>query len=258
MLSVAGAAEAGEGGFFDFLHGDWYLTVGAAPYVAPRFEGSDSYLLRVAPLVSLGRPGSTVPFSSRNDNISFALMDKGSVRAGVVGKLLFERTDSDAPELKGLSNVPLGGEIGVFAEYYPTGWMRVRGEVRQGIEAHSGVVADFAVDAYKDVTPTVRVSAGPRLSIASQDYFQAYYGVTAAESVASGLPEYDPGSGVRAVGFGGAVNWQVTDRIGASLFGEYGRLLGPAADSSLVKERGSPNQFLVGITTTYRFNFTIP
>lgn len=258
FLSMCGHAQAGDGGFFDFLSGDWYLNVGAAPYVAPRFEGSDSYLLRVAPVVSLGKAGKDTPFSSRNDNISFALLNKGSFRAGAVGKLLFERNDNDAWQLKGLDRVKFGGELGVFAEYYATGWLRVRGEVRQGIEAHTGVVADLAVDAFTDLTPTIRVSGGPRVSFASQDYFQAYYGVTASESVASGLSEYDPGSGVRAVGVGGAINWQATDRIGASLFGEYARLTGPAADSSLVKERGSPNQFMIGISTTYRFDFTIP
>jgi MipA family protein len=35
-------------------------------------------------------------------------------------------------------------------------------------------------------------------------------------------------------------------------------LMGAAADSSLVRERGSPDQFLVGVTATYRFDFTLP
>ena len=38
--------------------------------------------------------------------------------------------------------------------------------------------------------------------------------------------------------------------------GEYARLLGPAADSSLVKERGSPDQFTVGVSASYRFDST--
>jgi outer membrane scaffolding protein for murein synthesis (MipA/OmpV family) len=31
--------------------------------------------------------------------------------------------------------------------------------------------------------------------------------------------------------------------------------MGPAADSSLVKERGSPDQFTVGVSASYRFDF---
>jgi outer membrane scaffolding protein for murein synthesis (MipA/OmpV family) len=41
------------------------------------------------------------------------------------------------------------------------------------------------------------------------------------------------------------------------VFSEYTRLLGPAADSSLVEERGSPNQFTFGVSAAYRFDFTM-
>ena len=78
-----------------------------------------------------------------------------------------------------------------------------------------------------------------------------------AQSAASGLSVYDPGGGLRAVGVGGAVTWKTTDRITTSLFGEYAQLQGPAAASSLVKERGSPNQFLLGVSGTYRFDFSL-
>ena len=32
---------------------------------------------------------------------------------------------------------------------------------------------------------------------------------------------------------------------------------GPAADSSLVKQRGSVNQLMFGLSATYRFDFTL-
>lgn len=67
--------------------------------------------------------------------------------------------------------------------------------MRHGIRSHEGVVADLSADAFYDVTPEVRVSGGPRASFASKRYFDAYYGVTAAEAAASGLGAYDPGGG---------------------------------------------------------------
>ncbi|TIX37768.1 MAG: MipA/OmpV family protein, partial [Mesorhizobium sp.] len=84
-----------------------------------------------------------------------------------------------------------------------------------------------------------------------------YYGVDAKESLASGLSEYHPGGGAKSAGLGGAVTWKVTEPMTASLFGEYSRLMGPAADSSLVKERGSRDQFMIGVSTTYRFDFSM-
>lgn len=260
LAPVAGAVaqeNEGGGGLFGWIHGDWYLTLGASGFVAPRFDGDNDYVFGVSPLVSLGKVGPAARFSSRNDNISLALIDNGGFRAGAVGKFLFERDDGTSDDLKGLDPVRFGGEIGAFAEVYPTDWLRVRGEVRQGIRSHDGVVGDIAVDAFMDVTPKIRVSGGPRLVFASGDYFDAYYGVTPEESAKSGLATYAPGSGIKSVGIGGAVTWQTTDRVTTSLFGEYARLVGPAADSSLVKERGSENQFLLGVSATYRFNFTM-
>jgi outer membrane scaffolding protein for murein synthesis (MipA/OmpV family) len=252
----AGAQE--KKGFFDWVHGDWYLSLGAAGSMAPEFEGSDKLIFRAAPMISLGKKGPEARFASRNDNISLALHDGGSVRAGAVGKIVFPRDEDDSDDLKGLDPVKWGGEVGGFAEVYPTDWLRVRGEVRQGFRAHHGVVADVAADAFKDVTETVRVSGGPRVSMASADYFDTYYGVDAEESRKSGLKEYDPGGGFKSIGVGGAVTWKATDKLTASLYGEYARLVGAAADSSLVKERGSVDQFMVGLSTAYRFDFTVP
>jgi len=244
---------ADDGGF---LSGSWSLTLGASGYFAPEYEGGDSLVFRAVPLFSIGRTGNVTRFSSRNDNISLALIDTQNFRAGATGKILFERDEDTSDDLIGLDPVRWGGELGFFAEVYPLDWMRVRGELRHGIRAHDAIVGDIAADAFYDVTPTIRVSGGPRASFASEDYFDTYYGVSAAESVASGLAAFDPdGGGLKSIGVGGAITWQATDKITASLFGEYAKLRGDAADSSLVKQRGSEDQFTVGVSTTYRFDF---
>ena len=116
--------------------------------------------------------------------------------------------------------------------------------------------APFAADPFFDLTDQIQISAGPRASWASADYFDAYYGVDAAESAASGLSQYAPGSGMKGAGFGGAVTWKATDTISTSVFAEYERLMGPAAGSSLVRERGSKNQVTVGASAVYRFDFS--
>lgn len=240
-----------------WFSGDWSLTLGAAGMLMPEYEGDNTYRFYVQPLVSFGRQGTERRFTSRNDNISIGLIDTGDFRFGPTGKLVFGRDESDSNDLRGLDPIRFGVEIGAFAEVYPTDWVRLRGEVRRGIRAHDGVIAEIAADAFTDLTDTVQVSAGPRLSWANDHYFDAYYGISARESAASGLPEYHPGSGVRSVGIGGAIKWDVTDTVETSVFAEYNRLTGPAADSSLVRERGSKNQFLFGVSAIYRFDFSL-
>lgn len=254
LVLASGTAIAGEGAF-GWLSGDWYLTLGATGMVRPSFEGSKEYMLSALPIVSLGKAGPELRYTSRNDNISLAMIDDGVVRAGIAGKINFGRDAED--ELQGLDDIPWGGELGGFFEFYPTDWMRARAELRHGIRSHDGFVGDIAVDAYRDITQNIRLSGGPRVSFASADYFETYYGVNAQQSAASGLGQYDPGSGINSVGVGGAIGWKATDNVVASLFTEYSRLMGPAADSTIVKERGSRDQVTVGVSTTYRFDFNL-
>lgn len=240
-----------------WIEGDWSLTLGAAGYVAPRFEGASGNLAFYGqPIVSLSKVGKSAPFSSRNDNISFAFVDTDQFRFGANGKLLFARKDNDR-DLRGLGTVPWGGELGVFADYYATNWLRLRAEVRHGLAAHWGVVGDLSADAFYDITPALRISGGPRMSLGTSGYFKPYFGVNAFQSANSGLAVYKASGGVKSVGFGGALTWKTTDKVTTSLFAEYTRLTGPAASSSLVKQRGSENQYMIGVSATYRFDFRI-
>ena len=78
-----------------------------------------------------------------------------------------------------------------------------------------------------------------------------YSGVTADDSLASGLPVYTPGRGVRD-----ARAWLVALvhlgpqwHVGAGVL--YSRLVGDAADSPLVADRGSENQWVFGVGGLY-------
>jgi outer membrane protein len=254
VLVAMGAAPAAAESWFS---GDWYIKVGGAILNAPKFEGASKREFAFQPMISVGKAGPSARFSSRNDNISWAFLDNDSFRAGAAGKLIWGRDGDTHPAIRGMSEVKFGGEAGVFAEVYPTDFLRLRAEVRHGIRSHDGVVADLAADAFMDVTDTIQISGGPRASWASAGYFDAYYGVDAAEAAASGLTPYSPGSGMKSWGVGGAVTWKTTEQLTTSVFAEYQRLAGPAADSSLVQERGSKDQLLIGASASYRFDFSL-
>lgn len=249
----AGTAQASAESWFA---GDWYLKVGGAVLTKPKFEGDDKNKFAFQPMISVGKAGPSARFSSRNDNISFALVDTGFFRAGAAGKLIFKRDGGDHNDLKGLSQVKMGGELGAFAEIYPSDFARIRAEARHGIRTHDAVVVDVSADAFFDMTDTVQLSGGPRLSMATKDYFETYYGVDASEAALSGLSQYSPGGGIKSIGAGGAITWKTSDQITTSVFAEYERLMGPAGKSSLVRERGSKNQVTVGASATYRFDFS--
>jgi len=251
-LSCAGIAQSEERQHV--WSGDWYLTLGGAGFIAPKFEGARRRELQFSPIISVGRGGPEARFVSRNDNVSFSLLDQGAVRAGIAGKLVMPRDEDTSSDLKGLRKIKLGAELGGFVEIYPTDWIRARAELRQGIRSHDGVVADLSADAFTDVLPNLRLSGGPRASFVSAGYNKAYYGVNAAQSAASGLSQFDAdGGGLHSLGVGAALTWKATDRISTTSFVEYKRLKGEAADSSLVNERGSKTQLMFGLAATYKF-----
>ncbi len=244
--------DTGGGGWFS---GNWYLKLGGAVLHKPKFDGASGRSFAFQPMISFGKAGAkSARFSSRNDNISLGFIDTDTFRAGAVGKLVFRRDGDTDGRLDGLSPVPFGGEAGGFVEIYPAEGLRMRAELRRGIRSHDGFVADLSADAYMNLTDTIQISAGPRASWASSNYFDAYYGVSAAESSETGYAQYDPGSGFRSAGVGGAVTWKATDRLDTSIFAEYSRLLGPAADSSIVRQGGSRHQVTVGASAVYRFD----
>ncbi|KPF46727.1 MipA/OmpV family protein [Rhizobium sp. AAP43] len=247
-LALAATPAVAEGLF----SGNWYLTLGGSGISAPTFEGSKDRKFFFSPIISVGRGGAP-RFSSRNDNPSFAIYDTDVLRAGVVGKFVPGRDADTDDALRGLSEVKWGGEVGAFADLYMTDYLRARAEIRQGFRAHDGLVADVALDAFTDMAPDLRVSAGPRMSYATSGYTEAYYGVNATESAASGLSQYDPEGGITSYGAGGAITWDATDKLQVSAFTEYKRLAGPVADSSLVQERGSKNQLMFGLSASYKF-----
>ncbi|MCY1740550.1 MipA/OmpV family protein [Ensifer sp. SL37] len=250
--SITVAAEATH-----FWSGDWSLTLGGSVAHGPAFEGAKDRKFLFSPVISLGRQGQGPRFTSRNDSASFAFFDNDQVRAGVIGRFITGRDEDTSEELKGLSQVKFGGEVGGFVDLYPVENVRARTELRHGIRSHHGIVADLAVDAFVDVTPQIRISGGPRATYATADFGRAYYGVNGSEALGSGLAPYAPASGWQSVGFGGAITWKATPKIETSAFVEYKHLVGVAADSSLVHQKGSPNQLTIGLSAVYRFDFSL-
>jgi MipA family protein len=100
-------------------------------------------------------------------------------------------------------------------------------------------------------------SGGPRLSLANDAATAPYFGINAAQSLASGLPTFDAKGGLHAAGAGSQWRYQVTPQWEAHAFIEYDRLLGDAAASPLTKQQGSANQVRVGLGASYSFDFRV-
>jgi len=118
---------------------------------------------------------------------------------------------------------------------------------------HDGVSG--AVTASYLIAPTERLRLGTDVSVgfASDSYMDTYFGVTRGGAARSGLPVYTAGSGIKDVGLGATASYNLTERWGVVGRAAYSRLLGDAADSPIVKQEGSPDQFMGGLGMSYSF-----
>ena len=80
---------------------------------------------------------------------------------------------------------------------------------------------------------------GASLTAAGDRYMQTWYGVSEQQSAASGYPVTQAGAGLRDVG--SSATWRIEANPQWAGFASLGasRLLGPAADSPLTRQRNS-------------------
>jgi outer membrane protein len=246
----------------------WSARIGAGTLVSPAFQGARTYQLSALPAVRLAYGDRF--FLSVEEGLGYAFLT-GSFSAGPVVRAAFGRDEDGAGPFRiagsrtnalgGLGDVPTTAEAGGFLRYRSGAWSAGL-ELRQGIGGHEALVANisaaylwrFTSPFYQSGGPAF-FSAGPRATFAGRNYAQTYFGVDAQQSARSGLTPYSPNGGLISFGVGGVAVMPVADRTAISLIAGYERLGSPAADSSLVRERGSKHQATVGLFATYEFTW---
>lgn len=239
---------------------DWLITIGGEGRAIPAWPGSpaDKFQFIGFPLFALQKPGDPPFFFGARDGFGVPIFDFGSLQIGPVGKINWPRYSSSYTQLNGLGDVGWAVQIGGYAQYWPVPWLRLRGEVRQGIGAETGVIGDLFADVVVPVGQ-FRLSAGPRMTVESTAALSPYFSITPTQSTNSTvsglplLPVYNVTGGFYSYGAGGQIEYFWNPQWSTHALVEYERITGSAADSPLVTMRGSPNQFTVGVGATYTF-----
>lgn len=230
------------------------VTVGAEGRMTPSYEGSKNFDFMVLPLFDV-RPMGTAPrFHSPRDGFGFSVYENGPFSIGPVAYLEFARRSSKYSAIRGLNDVNLAYELGGFIDYWAAPWFRVHAELRKGFQGHHGVILDLAGDYITPIQPSLTFSIGPRMRISDSSGNSRYFDISPVESVASGLPVYNAGGGIRSVGAGTQLIKQWNPQWATHVFVEYDRLVGDAGDSPITVVRGNPDQFTFGAGFAYSFD----
>ena len=236
----------------------WVITIGGYGVAEPAFPGAKDYVFTGRPIIDIHQAAKEW-LALPNDAFSLNLYQTGNFRVGVAGDYLNHREQSDArSELNGMHNIDYTLEAGAFAEYYPVPFLRTRVEVLQGLTGADGLEANFMADFIYRPAPQWLFTAGPRMQVVNDKFASSFFSVTNAEAVASGnvLTQYHAAGGINYAGVNATARYDMTQNFSLRAFAEWDRLVGDAADSPLVKQKGSPDQYQVGLGAAYKFNYS--
>ena len=245
------AQSSDDGGDSDQAEAPKRTRIGLGAQLVPSFPGSDE--LSVRPLFDLSRARGSEPFAfeAPDESFGFALIRSGGFHAGPV--LGFEGSRKPKDVGAAVDKVGTTVEAGAFAQYAFGPSFRVRGELRQGIGGHEGLVGNIGADFVMRDGDKYLFSIGPRASFADRDFHRAFFAVTPAEATRTGLPTYAPGSGLYALGAAAGLLFQVGPRWGLYSYAKYDRLVEDAGRSPVVRSFGSRDQWSGGLALTYTF-----
>jgi outer membrane scaffolding protein for murein synthesis (MipA/OmpV family) len=239
---------------------DWIVSVGLEGRIGPAWPGASTGKFGFSgfPLFSIRKAGTPPDFFGPRDSFGFPVVDLGQFKLGPAVKVIWKRDAKSYTELNGLGDIGYAVQAGGFAEYWPVSWLRLHGEVRQGFGGETGVTGDVFLDAVVPIDQWT-LSGGPRGTMQTAKAVSPYFSITPAQSAGStisglpALPVYNARGGLYSYGAGTQVQYTFNQQWASHAFVEYERLVGSAADSPLVIQRGSPNQFTFGLGATYSF-----
>ncbi|MFT6878263.1 MAG: outer membrane protein [Granulosicoccus sp.] len=254
--TAAYAADSNQSAGWDFS-----LAVGSVS--APAYLGADTQQLSAVPSFNINYADRF--FASISNAAGYNLINANGWRAGPIAKYDFGRLENgdnplliggdETTELMGLGDLDGAAEIGGFLEYT---YQRVTGkiEARQAMGGHDGMIAEVALN-YNGSIQLLGKKAyygiGPELIFGDENYNSAYFGVTPSQAASSGLSEYDAGTGLVSYGLDFSLFVPIDQHVSVIGFAKYARLAADAEKSSLVAERGSPDQALAGLLLSYSF-----
>lgn len=227
------------------------IRVGLGAQLIPAYPGADGHSLRPLVDVAVARGSRPFGFEAPDESFGPSLIKEGGFEFGPALNFEGSRTAKDVGAA--LDKVPSTLEAGAFVEYEFSPKFRVRTELRKGLGGHDGWTGQAGADFVARDGDDLLFSVGPRVTWSDGRYQRAYFGVTAPESIRTGLAVYRPGGGIQAVGATAGFLTQLSKRFGLYSYAKYDRLVGDSADSPVVRTFGSRNQLSGGLALTYTF-----
>lgn len=261
LLAAVAATAHGATGFAPIAQVEEGVNlVGAVVGRVPEFWGSRDEATGIAPMARLQLGGERF-VQWLGTEVTVNVLDDPRWRAGPSLGVRFGRREVSDPVVRAMRPVASTGELGAFVGYTePLGsdprhrWGFNLALAGATGSVYSGLYGSATAYWLKPLAPWFTLNASGGVGFAGSGFQRAYFGVAPADAALFGGLDpsgYRPGAGLTDVRLlaGGMVhlslNWHVLVGVRAQ------RLLGDAAASPIVRQRGDATQWVAGAGVVY-------
>jgi outer membrane scaffolding protein for murein synthesis (MipA/OmpV family) len=231
----------------------WRTILGVASEVQPVYDGARAYRVSGGPVINIHY--KDIAFLSSGEGLGFNFLrgDHYQIGVGVTFDIGRKEKD-DLRNLRGMGDISAAPVGKLFASWvlsrkFP---LIMRVSARQFMGGAQGAVGDAGV--YLPLpgsSKTFVMFAGPSITFGTNHYLQTLYGVTAAQSAASGRPVYEiPHAGTSAAGVGFSATKFVTEHLFLNVDAALNQIRGSPAHSPLVETR---TQRVLAVSVDYHW-----
>lgn len=237
LAPVAGAAD---------------VSVGIGVAAAPEFEGSEDYVAAPLPFLNVGF-SNHMSINLMGNKAKVNLIPSAMWKAGVVAEFIAERSDLENDAVDRMETVDAAVMAGGFAGFEYGDWSASVEAMKDAADANEGSIVRLNGGYKVPIDQTWSMNLGVFATYADDDYMEAYFSVSPADSLRSGLPVYKAEAGFKDVGASVLVTYKAGENWGLKGLIGYKSLLGDASDSPIVDDEGAAGQSSLGILAYYSF-----
>ena len=237
---------------------DWHGIIAMGVMATSDYEGSNDYRILPLPFISISKGNYSI--RTEGPGVAINIIDNANFNAGPVVAYRGER-DNDVKDslVKRLTTINSSVEAGGFISYginLDKPGERIEASIKGLYDvgnAHNGYTVTGSLSYRTVIERKYSIGITASTTYGNEKYNNTYFGVSSADALISGLPQYNADSGIKDVGATATIGYQFNNKWGVMVIGNYTKLLSPAKDSPLITAVGDTNQFFGGTAVTYRF-----
>ncbi|MEO5774552.1 MAG: MipA/OmpV family protein [Sphingomicrobium sp.] len=241
-------------------------TIGGGIGMTPDYEGSNDY--RIIPAAAIRTRIGNVGITTRGLYVYADLINTGGkvdFDLGPIAGLRMNRSGKikdDVVDLLPERNkaIEVGGFAGVSFHQLtnPYDTLSIRLDAVHDVgKAHKSTVVTPTIDFATPLSRSIYVGASLSADFVSNRFADYYFSISPADTLASGLPTFDAGGGMKSWKVGALANYSLSGNLlkGWSIFAlaNHSQLLGDFKRSPIVRDRGSASQWMGALGLAYTF-----